>query len=124
MRVLIVDDDPDVSALLTTTLSLLDIEATTVASGVEALRALDGHLPDLIILDVQMPGMDGWQTLTRIRGSERTADIPVLMCTVKRPLENQDAPTYLADGYLTKPFAMHDLITALDGVAAKASSAR
>jgi CheY-like chemotaxis protein len=91
---------------------------TAAASGSEALRLLaGGELPDIVLLDVQMPDVDGWETLSRLRGDPRTADLPVVLCTVKGlPEDTLRGWSLGCDGYLGKPFDISGLVDELRGV--------
>jgi CheY-like chemotaxis protein len=88
-RVLVVDDEAEVLKLWTRTLRVYDraIEVVTVSSGRQALDALEGSAPDLVLLDVAMPDMDGWQVLDRIRQDDRKRDIPVIVVSGVDPVD-------------------------------------
>lgn len=89
-RVLLVDDDPDVRQLYTRTLQSADpaLEITTAASGPEALAQLhDGAMPDVVLLDIFMRGMDGWEVLAALRDEPLTADLPVFLVSAHDPAE-------------------------------------
>ena len=103
-RVLVVDDDPDVLRLFTRTLHVCDdsFSVETASSGEQALEMARSDPPDLVLLDVVMSGMDGWQVLERLRGEDRTAGIPILFVSaqdlVDRPPESQLLVTTLGEG--------------------------
>lgn len=78
-KVLIVDDNPDASEPLARLLRRLGLQAACAQSGPEALTLLEADLPDLMILDVMMPGMDGLEVLKRVRDNPRTAEMPVVI---------------------------------------------
>ena len=105
-RALVVDDAPDIRLLAELVLSMAGFTVTTASSGKDALCQLAGDdLPDIVVLDVQMPDLDGWQTLSRLRDDPRTADLPVVLCTVKGLPEDTLKGWLLGcDGYLGKPF--------------------
>jgi CheY-like chemotaxis protein len=104
-QVLIVDDDPDVLRLFTRMLHVCDstLSVTTASSGEQALKMTRSDPPDLVLLDVVMSGMDGWQVLDRLRGEDSTAEIPVLFVSaqdlVERPPESQLLVTALGEGF-------------------------
>jgi DNA-binding response OmpR family regulator len=76
-------------------------------------------LPDLVLLDVQMPGIDGWDTLQAVRAQRRLADLPVVLCTVKSGAADLAHGWSLGcDGYVVKPFAIADLVTEVEAVLA------
>jgi two-component system response regulator MprA len=108
-HVLVVDDDPPVRRMLERTLSAEGHAVTTAADGGAALAAVEREAPDLVILDVAMPGLDGLAVTERLRGKGVTA--PILLLTARDAVadrvEGLDAG---ADDYLTKPFAVEELI--------------
>lgn len=103
-RVLIADDDEDVRAYLEITLSLAGYDTLEAGDGVEALERARREGPDLVLLDVMMPRMDGLEVLRRLREDARTAHLPIVMLTARGQssdtVEGLDAG---ADSYLTKP---------------------
>ena len=113
-HVLVVDDDADIRQLVVDLLRLSGYEARAVPSGVEALaelRAGERPPPSLVLLDVQMPELDGWSTLSELRTIERLADLPVVLCTVKAsPADVERGSALGCDGFLAKPFAITDLL--------------
>ena len=117
-RALVVDDAPDIRMLADLVLTMAGFSVTAAASGSEALRTLaEGDLPDVVVLDVQMPDLDGWETLTRMRQDPRTADLPVVLCTVKGlPEDTLRGWTLGCDGYLGKPFDISGLVEELRAV--------
>jgi CheY-like chemotaxis protein len=88
-RILVVDDDPDVLQLLRRMLRVCDdaLEVVTVSSGREALDVLQATPFDLVILDVVMPEMDGWQVLERMRRDESTRDVPTFFLSAQDPAD-------------------------------------
>ena len=117
-RALVVDDAYDIRLLADLVLSMAGFKVTTASSGREALSMLSGDdLPDIVVLDVQMPEVDGWETLTRLRADPRTADLPVVLCTVKGlPEDTLRGWSLGCDGYLGKPFDIGGLVDELHGV--------
>ena len=111
-RALVVDDDPGVSRLLSDILALEGLAVDTVASAEACFERLaGGGLPTLILLDVMLPGIDGFDTLARLRGSTRTASIPVIMIsTLPEKSYHRRAEDLGAVAYLRKPFAPRELI--------------
>jgi signal transduction histidine kinase/CheY-like chemotaxis protein len=103
-RVLVIDDDPDVLRLFTRLLHVCDdtLSVVTASSGEQGVEMARSDPPDLVLLDVIMSGMDGWQVLERLRGEERTAGIPILFVSaqdlVDRPPESQLLVTTLGEG--------------------------
>ena len=117
-RALVVDDAPDIRLLADLVLSMAGFSVSAASSGMEALRLLaEGDLPDIVLLDVQMPDVDGWETLSRLRRNPRTADLPVVLCTVKGlPEDTLKGWSLGCDGYLGKPFDIGALVEELEGV--------
>ncbi len=107
-RILVVDDDPDIRALVAELLSRAGHEVEQAADGRSGLRAFHAVPPDLVVLDVAMPGLDGWQTLERIRD---LSDVPVLMLTARSDeLERVRGLQAGADDYVVKPFGRQELV--------------
>lgn len=106
MRVLYVDDEPDIREIAEISLGLdPDFEVRTAGSGEAALALLEGWTPDIAMLDVMMPGMDGPELLTHIRGQERFAELPVIFITARaQKRELQNFATLDAIGVIAKPF--------------------
>jgi two-component system KDP operon response regulator KdpE len=113
-RILIVDDDRSLLELLTDYLGRLGYDVRGVPDGQQALACLDDSPPELVLLDVTMPGLDGWQVLARIRAASQ---IPVIMLTARG-----DEPEVLrgfaggADDYVTKPFSFAQLAARIKAV--------
>ena len=123
---LVVDDAPDIRLLADLVLSMAGFTVTAAASGREALAILAaGELPDIILLDVQMPDVDGWETLSRVRSDPRTRHLPVVLCTVKGlPEDALKGWTLGCDGYLGKPFDIGGLVQELQAVLDRDGAAR
>jgi CheY-like chemotaxis protein len=109
---LVVDDNADVRLLARIGLEGDGFEVTEASGGEEALAHLDGGArPDLVVLDVQMPVMTGWEILETIRGRDAVKDIPVIMCTVKTsPDSKQKGFDLGCDGYVGKPYRVAELV--------------
>ena len=123
---LVVDDAPDIRLLADLVLSMAGFSVTAAASGREALAVLAaGELPDIVLLDVQMPDVDGWETLSRVRSDPRTSHLPVVLCTVKGlPEDALKGWTLGCDGYLGKPFDIGGLVDELRAVLDRDGAAR
>ncbi|MBK8510448.1 MAG: response regulator [Candidatus Competibacter sp.] len=117
--VLVVDDDPAARELLTRHLEREGFSVTTAASGREGLESIKAHRPLAVLLDVMMPGLDGWHVLRAIRQDPETQDIPVIMQTVLD--EKNFAYALGATGYLKKPVRRNDLADALQAIAVPSS---
>jgi two-component system phosphate regulon response regulator PhoB len=110
-RVLVVDDEPDIVALVAYHLAKAGYRVSTATSGTEALDAVRREQPALVILDLMLPGMSGYEVLEQLRGAEATRELAVLMLTARR--EEPDRIQGLsmgADDYLTKPFSPQELV--------------
>jgi len=112
VRVLVVDDDPSVRDSLRRSLEFNGYEVSTADNGEQALETLDTRTPDAVILDVNMPVMDGLEACRRLRAAGH--DLPVLMLTAREDVRDRvlglDAG---ADDYLPKPFALEELLARL-----------
>jgi len=110
-RVLVADDDPDILDLLTLNLECHGYQVHPANDGEEALALALGLTPDLIVLDVMMPKLDGLQVLAALKAHPQTRDIPVVMLTAKA----SDSDVWQgwqagADYYITKPFDLDELM--------------
>jgi DNA-binding response OmpR family regulator len=125
MRVLVVDDDADVRKLCGINLTWDGHEIISAAGGAEGLALLASEAPDAVLLDVMMPEIDGLEALRRIRGSEESMDVPVVLISARVGIEDQiEGWAAGADGYITKPFTPSDLTTALNGARSLSPSER
>ena len=109
-RVLVVEDSAVIQRLIAVCLRPAGLEVETRADGPSGLQAALEDPPDLVILDVGLPRMDGWEVLERIRNDERTRDLKVLVLTAHAQEETRErADQGGADAFLTKPFRPDDL---------------
>jgi CheY-like chemotaxis protein len=109
--VLVVDDAADIRLLVQAVLTRTGCQVRGAATAAEAFAAIDAALPDVVLLDVQMPDADGWSVLATIRNDPQTAALPVVLCTVKgHPHDRARGWRLGCDGYLTKPFTIPDLV--------------
>ena len=114
LRILVADDDPNISRLEQLYLEKEGFDVKVVARGDDAVNEFRRQPPDLVILDVMMPGMDGWQVLKSIR---RTSTIPVIMVTAKDETFDKVLGLELgADDYITKPFDNKELVARVKAV--------
>ena len=109
--VLVIDDEDDIRELVRINLELDGHVVTAVPDGTTALDYVQSHVPDVVVLDVMMPGMDGWTVLARMKGERpEVATIPVLMLTART--DDMDRLRGGIEGairYITKPFSLNDL---------------
>jgi len=112
---LVADDDPSIRALVQMNLEAEGVTVATAEDGNEAHQLARDLLPDLIVLDVMMPGRDGYEVLAELKANPRTSRIPVVLLTAK----GGDADVWEgwksgADYYITKPFNMDELLYFID----------
>lgn len=109
-RILVVDDEPDIVALVAYHLARAGYGVSTASTGPEALAKASAELPALIVLDLMLPGMSGFDVIERLRSEPATASIAVLMLTARRDEPDRVRGLELgADDYLTKPFSPQEL---------------
>jgi len=120
MKLLIIEDDATLSQTLAASLSYHGHEVRTAADGVAGLQAAADWTPDLIILDIMMPGMDGWEVCRRLR---ETSDTPVIMLTARGTQDDviQGLSTG-ADDYVKKPFDLRELELRIEAVLRRSQS--
>ncbi len=118
-KILVVDDDPAFVRLVDQVLTEKGYEILKATNGQEALRILFAHKPDLVLLDIVMPGMDGWQTCQRIRDM---SDIPIIILTGKQNTEEDIVLglDYGADDYLIKPVGNRELVARVRAILRRA----
>src|SRR5436853_1947881 len=119
-RVLVVDDDDDIRTLVVELLQRAGLDVDQASDGRAGLRAFHQSPPDLVVLDVSMPGLDGWQTLERIRD---LSDVPVIMLTARgAELERVRGLQAGADDYMVKPFGRQELVARVQALLRRARS--
>jgi two-component system, OmpR family, phosphate regulon response regulator PhoB len=110
-RVLVVDDEPDICALVAYHLAKAGFRVSTAANGGDALASVRDEEPALVVLDLMLPGVSGYDVLERIRAEPNTRDVPVIMLTARREEEDRIRGLSLgADDYVTKPFSPQELV--------------
>ena len=110
-RVLVVEDDETIRSVVARLVQVAGAEIVEAESGEDGLRALYARRPDIVVLDIDLPGIDGWQVLERVR---QLADVPVLMLSAHDDeLEKVRALQAGADDYVTKPFGPQELLARL-----------
>ncbi|MEA3508672.1 MAG: response regulator transcription factor [Synergistota bacterium] len=109
-RILIVEDEQSIAELVSEALKRYGFRVENVSDGDIGLDMIETTLPDLVILDLMLPGLDGWEICRRMRENEATADIPVMMLTARRDERDVVAGLELgADDYMRKPFSLSEL---------------
>jgi len=110
-RVLVVEDDPDISELVARYLEKAGYTATRVSSGRDALDAVRAKAPELIVLDVMLPHVDGLEVCRLLRANDHTASIPIIMLTARAEESERIVGLEMgADDYLAKPFSPNELV--------------
>ncbi|OLE28914.1 MAG: DNA-binding response regulator [Actinobacteria bacterium 13_1_20CM_3_71_11] len=108
-RVLVVDDEPSICALLTATLRLVDFQVSVAEDGTSALKAAAEFEPDIVVLDVMLPDLDGFEVARRLRAEGRA--VPVLFLTARDAVEDRiSGLTAGGDDYVTKPFSLEEVV--------------
>lgn len=111
-RILLVDDEPEIVFLTKKMLEKEGYEVTVAKNGKECMKAVGKDRPDLILLDVMMPGETGWEICKKIKGDKKTGDIPVAMFTVRTSEDSVEKSLEYAhaDAQIDKPFKMEELL--------------
>lgn len=113
--VMVVDDNPDIVTIVKTILEGKGYGVQSAYSGQEVFNLLSDQKPDLIVLDIMMPQMDGLEVLTRLKGEPSTAAIPVILLTAKVQYEDVLGGYKMgADYYITKPFTSTQLLNGIN----------
>jgi DNA-binding response OmpR family regulator len=121
--VLVVDDDPDVCDLVTYKLEQSGFDVRRASDGDQALREVAKKVPDLVLLDVMMPGVSGLEVLELWRADETTAAMPVIMLTAKAQENDVERGFELgADDYVIKPFSPRELVRRVTAVLSRRQS--
>lgn len=116
-RVLVVDDDPLTLEILRTILDLEDFAVRTATDGEQALAAVSEEVPDVLVLDVMMPGLTGFEVCAHLRERPATAELPIVLLTARDGDDDRRLGIECgADAYLTKPFSPLKLIETIAGI--------
>ena len=114
-KLLVVDDEPNIRELLSTSLRFAGFEVVSAGNGREALAAVEAHAPDLAVLDVMLPDMDGFTVTRRLRAAGK--HFPVLFLTAKDDTEDKvTGLTVGGDDYVTKPFSLDEVVARIRAV--------
>jgi CheY-like chemotaxis protein len=117
--ILVVDDDPDIIAMLSTRLTKRGYKVTTANDGHEALELAKKHLPDIVLLDVMMPGKSGWEVARALKQDPATHAVKIVMVSAIGEKTNEiTAPIYGADAHVDKPFEFEALERVIAGLLA------
>jgi two-component system, OmpR family, phosphate regulon response regulator PhoB len=122
-RILVVDDEPDIVALVVYHLAKSGYRVSSAATGTDALALAKRDRPSLIVLDLMLPGMSGFEVLAKLREEESTAGIAVLMLTARKEEPDRIRGLELgADDYLTKPFSPQELVLRVAAILRRVAS--
>lgn len=115
--ILIVDDDPEIVSMLTTRLGARGYKVTSASDGRSAIDRAKRELPDLVLLDVMMPGKSGWEVVRALKQDPVTQSIKVVMVTaIGKHVNEMTSPLYGADGHVDKPFEFEKLESVIAGL--------
>ena len=119
-KVLVIDDDVNIVTALTVRLRSLAYEVSHSTNGPDGLKAARAQKPDVIILDIRMPGMDGFEVNRRLKADSATADVPVIFLSAHAQETVRHAALAAGSGYfLTKPYSISKLCSAMAAVTAR-----
>ena len=122
-RILVVDDEPEIVALVAYHLAKAGYRVSTASTGQDALDIARRDRPSLIVLDLMLPGMSGFDVLEAIRGDDSTRDVAVLMLTARREEPDRIRGLSLgADDYLTKPLSPQELVLRIGAILRRAGA--
>jgi DNA-binding response OmpR family regulator len=116
-KILIVDDEADILHFLELVLREQGYDVSTASAGADALARARVQPPDLVLLDITMPGMDGWEVLRHLREDAKTAKVPVAMVSARTDTKErvEELPEGSVD-YICKPFALDDLLAKIEAI--------
>lgn len=120
-RILCIEDEPEMIDLIRLILGRRGFEVKGANGGVQGLEMIRKEKPDLILLDLMMPDMDGWEVYQQIKADEKTRDIPVIVVTAKAQSIDKVLGLHIAkvDDYIAKPFQPQDLLASVERVLQK-----
>ena len=119
--ILCVEDEPEMIDLIRLILGRRGFEVKGATGGVEGLKMVRQEKPDLVLLDLMMPDMDGWEVYQQIKADEKTKGIPVIVVTAKAQSIDKVLGLHIAkvDDYIAKPFSPQDLLNSIEKVLQK-----
>lgn len=117
-RILCIEDEPEMIDLIRLILGRRGFEVSGAAGGLEGLKAVHAQHPDLVLLDLMMPDMDGWEVYQQIKADETTRRIPVIVVTAKAQSIDKVLGLHIAkvDDYIAKPFSPQELLSSVEKV--------
>jgi len=124
-KILVVEDDPISQRLMVETLQRGHYEVITASNGLEGVKKAQREGPDLVVLDVMLPGIDGFEICYRLRASSQTAQLPILMVSAKSDqIDKETGLKVGADDYMTKPILPKEVLDKIGALLAKKSGSR
>lgn len=121
-RVLLAEDEPNIVESLTFLLERAGFKVEVQSDGRQVVSAAKADTPDVLILDVMLPGLDGYEILRQLRADQRSEGLPVLMLTAKGQREDREtALEHGADLFMTKPFANSEIVAAVKELASRSA---
>ncbi len=122
-RILCIEDEPEMIDLIRLILSRHGFEVNGANGGVQGVKKIREELPDLILLDLMMPDMDGWEVYQQIKADDKTSNIPVIVVTAKAQNIDKVLGLHIAkvDDYISKPFSPQALLESVQKVLENAS---
>ncbi len=109
-RILVVEDSPEIAALVSLSLRMEGYEVLLAGTGIIALQSAQQELPSLILMDVMMPGLTGFQVAQQLKDNPRTSDIPIIFVTARHEIDDRVQGLQIAVDYIAKPFAVPELV--------------
>jgi DNA-binding response OmpR family regulator len=123
MRVICIEDEPEMIDLVQLILSRKGFEVVGARGGMEGLQAIERLQPDLVLLDLMMPDMDGWEVYQRIKANTQINKIPVIIVTAKAQSIDRMLGLHIAkvDDYITKPFGPTELLNSVEKILSRSA---
>ena len=124
-RILCIEDEPEMIDLIRLILGRRGFEVLGAAGGTAGLKEVREQLPDLVLLDLMMPDMDGWEVYQQMKAEDSTRNIPVIVVTAKAQSIDKVLGLHIAkvDDYIAKPFSPQDLLNSVEKVLGKKATA-
>ncbi len=117
-RILCIEDEPEMIDLIRLILGRRGFEVLGATGGTEGIKAVREQLPDLVLLDLMMPDMDGWEVYQQMKADETTRNIPVIVVTAKAQSIDKVLGLHIAkvDDYISKPFSPQELLNSVERI--------
>lgn len=124
-RILCIEDEPEMIDLIRLILGRRGFEVSGAAGGTAGIKAVREQLPDLVLLDLMMPDMDGWEVYQQMKANESTRNIPVIVVTAKAQNIDKVLGLHIAkvDDYISKPFSPQDLMNSVEKIISQKKAA-